>query len=336
MPSTPDHLPASADRPVTAADSRPYTGFRLLAVHAHPDDESSKGAAATAKYVAGGARVLVVSCTGGERGDVLNDKLKDDPHIKRDLVQVRRDEMAAAQQALGCEHVWLGFMDSGLPQGDPLPPLPDGCFAREPLTVTAEALVRVVRDFRPHVMTTYDEHGGYPHPDHIMTYTVSMAAFEAAGQPTAYPRAGAPWQPLKIYYNQSHSGERIRTFHEALLARGEDSPYTEWVAAIEKRPPRRITTRVPCAEYFPVRDRALLAHATQVDPDGTWFRMPRDLERDVWPTEDFEAALSYVPVVADEDDLFAGLGRPEDADVMARRCGKGEQLHVVYDGRVAE
>ncbi len=120
-----------------------------MAVHAHPDDESSKGAATTAKYVAAGASVMVVSCTGGERGDILNEKLKNDAHILRDLSQVRRDEMKAAQAVLGCEHTWLGFVDSGLPEGDPLPPLPDGCFALEDIDVTTEALVRVIRSWRP-------------------------------------------------------------------------------------------------------------------------------------------------------------------------------------------
>lgn len=310
---------------------RTHEGFRLLAVHAHPDDESSKGGAATAMYVAAGARVMVVSCTGGERGDVLNEKLKTDPHILRDIAQVRRDEMRAAQEALGCEHTWLGFMDSGLPEGDPLPPLPDGCFALEPLEVTTEALVRVIRDFRPHVMTTYDELGGYPHPDHIMTHTVSMSAFAAAGDPAAYPHAGPAWQPLKLYYNQSHSGGRIRAFHDALLQRGLESPYTEWVAAIEKRRARQITTRVPCSDYFPARDRALLAHATQVDPEGSWFKMPRDLEVAVWPTEDFEAAVAYLPIQLPETDLFAGLGSPREADALAVQQG----LTVVHDGRVA-
>src|SRR5688572_32230532 len=99
-----------------------------MCVHAHPDDESSKGAAMMAKYVAEGHEVLVVSCTGGERGDVLNPRLVDDPHILRDLAQVRRDEMAEAQAILGVEHTWLGFVDSGLPEGDPLPGLPAGCF----------------------------------------------------------------------------------------------------------------------------------------------------------------------------------------------------------------
>ena len=151
-------------------------GLRLMCVHAHPDDESSKGAATMAKYVDAGVEVLVVSCTGGERGDVLNPKLKDDPAILRDLAQVRRDEMRAAQEILGVRHTWLGFVDSGLPEGDPLPPLPEGCFALEPLEIPVEALVREIRRFRPHVVTTYDERGGYPHPDHIRCHEVSMAS----------------------------------------------------------------------------------------------------------------------------------------------------------------
>ena len=165
--------------------------LRLMCVHAHPDDESSKGAATMARYVDEGHEVLVVSCTGGERGDVLNPGLKNDVHILRDLAQVRRDEMAAARPILGVQHAWLGFVDSGLPEGDPLPPLPEGCFALEPC-VTSEALVREIRRFRPHVVTTYDENGGYPHPDHIMCHDVSMAAVVAAGDPEAFPHAGRP------------------------------------------------------------------------------------------------------------------------------------------------
>ena len=304
-------------------------GLRLMAVHAHPDDESSKGAATTAKYVAAGAEVHVVSCTGGERGDILNPQLKEDVHILRDLVQVRRDEMRAAQEILGCGHTWLGFVDSGLPEGDPLPPLPEGCFALEPLEVTTEALVRVIREQRPHVMTTYDEMGGYPHPDHINCHTVSMAAFAAAGDPTAYRDAGEPWQPLKIYYNHGFTRGRIMAFHEALVARQMESPYADWIKAWEKRPERRITTRVECGAWFPVRDRALMAHATQVDPDGNFFRLSIDLQREIWSTEDYELALSYLPFEGDEDDLFAGVGSLHEADALATKAG----LTLAHDGR---
>jgi len=315
----------------TSAGPTPGTGadgLRLMAVHAHPDDESSKGAATMAKYLAEGARVQVVSCTGGERGDILNPRLKDDVHILRDLAQVRRDEMAAAQAVLGCEHTWLGFVDSGLPEGDPLPPLPAGCFALEPIEVTTEALVRVIRAFRPHVVTTYDEVGGYPHPDHISCHVVSMSAVAAAGDPTAYPQAGEPWQPLKVYYNHTFTRTRVEAFHNAMLETGLESPYADWLKDW-KRPDRQVTTRVECADFFDVRDRALLAHATQVDPDGNWFKVPLDLQRWVWPTEDYELALSYVPFVQDEDDLFAGLGGGHEADATATRG----DLQLAYDGR---
>jgi mycothiol S-conjugate amidase len=306
-----------------------YEGLRLMAVHAHPDDESSKGAAAMAKYAALGARVLVVSCTGGERGDILNESLKNHPHILRDIAQVRRDEMKAAQEVLGVEHTWLGFVDSGLPEGDPLPPLPEGCFALEELSSTSEALVRVIREFRPHVMTTYDELGGYPHPDHIMTHTVSVAAFDAAGDPDAFPHAGAPWQPLKLYYNAGRSRERMTAIHEAMLEAHHESPYAEWLANWADRREEGRVTRVPAAEYFETRDRALLAHATQVDPDGWFFTVPLEIQKRVWPTDDFEQAVSYVPVEDGESDLFAGLGTPEEADALATSPG----LRPVFDDR---
>ena len=306
-------------------------GLRLLAVHAHPDDESSKGAAVSARYVAEGAEVTVVSCTGGERGDVLNPALKDDPHILRDIAQVRRDEMAAAARILGVRHVWLGFVDSGFPEGDPVPPLPDGCFGLEPLDVTTEALVRVIREVRPHVMTTYDERGGYPHPDHVMTHRVSMAAFLAAADPEAFPHAGTPWQPLKLYYNQTFSKDRIVAFHEALLAEGLPSPYGEWLANWPDRPSRTVTTQVNCADYLQQRDDALRAHATQIDPEGTFFAVPHELQRRVWPHEDFELALSYVPVSLPEGELFDGIDDVAAADALAT----AGTWQAGYDGRVA-
>jgi len=302
---------------------------RLMAVHAHPDDESSKGAATMAKYVAEGVDVLVVSCTDGERGDVLNPALKHDPEILRNLPEVRRREMAKAQQILGVQHTWLGFVDSGLPEGDPLPALPQGCFALEPIEVTTEALVRVIRDFKPHVMTTYDESGGYPHPDHIMCHTVSMSAFAAAGDQGAYEHAGRAWQPLKIYYNQTLTKARILAYHDAMEAAGIESPYGEWISRWRDRGERTITTKIECADYFAVRDQALLAHATQVDPAGTWFRVPLTMQQEIWPTEDFEAAVSYVPIEPQECDLFAGLGTPEQASALAI----SGDLHIAYDGR---
>ncbi|HWB37107.1 MAG TPA: mycothiol conjugate amidase Mca [Rugosimonospora sp.] len=289
--------------------------LRLMAVHAHPDDESSKGAATMAKYVAEGVDVLVATCTGGERGSVLNKKL-DRPEIWANISEIRRQEMERAREILGVRQAWLGFVDSGLPEGDPLPPLPEGCFGLQEPEVAAEPLVKLIREFQPHVVITYDENGGYPHPDHIMTHKISVVAFDAAGDPGRYPQAGAPWQPAKLYY---HMWSRERTFalHQAMLDAGLESPYAEMLARWEKREDNsaRITTRVECATWFPTRDDALRAHATQVDPDGGWFTVPLEIQQKVWPTEDYQLVRSHVPSAPAEDDLFAGLRDPVDAVV---------------------
>lgn len=281
--------------------------LRLMAVHAHPDDESSKGAATMAMYVAAGVEVLVVTCTGGERGDVLNPRLQNDPEVAANIHAIRAAEMEAAREILGVQQAWLGFVDSGLPQGDPLPPLPDGSFALVPTEEAAAPLVKLMREFRPHVVTTYNEEGGYPHPDHIACHRVSVAAFEAAGDPELYLDLGEPWQPLKLYYDVAFSREKTIALHEAALAAGLESPFAEWLDRWKDRASRTITTRVRCAEYFPVRDQALLAHATQVDPDGFFFKMPMELQQAIWPTEDFELARSLVDTPIPEDDLFAGV-----------------------------
>jgi mycothiol S-conjugate amidase len=280
--------------------------LRLMAVHAHPDDESSKGAATLAHYVKEGVEVLVVTCTGGERGDVLNPAAQADVDALG-IAQVRRAEMAEAVRILGVDHAWLGFEDSGFPEGDPKPPLPEGCFADLPLDVASEPLVRLVREFRPHVITTYDENGGYPHPDHIRCHEVSMEAFTKAGDATAYPDAGEPWQPLKLYYHMTFTRDRVMTFHEALIAAGMESPYAEWLDDWDEAEEDRVTTRVRVDDYFPVRDDALRAHRTQVDPEGMWFAVPADMQRELWPTEDYHLAISHVSTDLPESDLFAGV-----------------------------
>jgi mycothiol S-conjugate amidase len=282
--------------------------LRLLHVHAHPDDESSKGAASTAKYVAEGVDVLVATCTGGERGSILNPNM-DRPDVLANIAEIRRQEMDRAREILGIRQAWLGWMDSGYPEGDPPPPLPDGCFATMKVENAAAPLVRLIREFQPQVVTTYDENGGYPHPDHIMCHQISVHAFEAAGDPDSYPDLGEPWQPLKLYYHHTFHRERTKALHDAMLARGMESPYAErlkdWTPDPEHE--RRITTRVPCADYFAVRDHALLAHATQIDPDGPWFAVPLAVHQAAWPTEDFELARNVLDSAVPEDDLFAGI-----------------------------
>ncbi|HET6987878.1 MAG TPA: mycothiol conjugate amidase Mca, partial [Kribbella sp.] len=200
--------------------------LRLLHVHAHPDDESSKGAASTARYVAEGVEVMVATCTGGERGSILNPKM-DRPEVLANITEIRRKEMDAAREILGIRQEWLGWVDSGFPEGDPPPPLPEGCFAAQKVEDAAAPLVKLIREFRPQVVTTYDENGGYPHPDHVMCHTISVAAFEAAGDKDAYPELGEPWQPLKLYYHHTFHYERMKALHDAMIARGLESPYAE-------------------------------------------------------------------------------------------------------------
>ena len=151
-----------------------------MAIHAHPDDESSKGAATMARYAAEGHRVKVVTCTGGEAGSILNPAM-DRPEVRENIAAVRVHEMAAAAETLGVEHEWLGFTDSGLPAGNPVPVLSHGVFARQSVEDATKPLIRAIREFRPHVVITYDENGGYPHPDHIMTHIVSMRAWLESG-----------------------------------------------------------------------------------------------------------------------------------------------------------
>ena len=286
--------------------------LRLMAVHAHPDDESSKGAATTARYVNEGVEVMVVTCTGGERGDILNPRLADDASVLANLAQVRKEEMDRAREILGIRQEWLGFVDSGYIEDytvEMRDQLPADAFARVPVRQAAEPLVALMRSFRPHVVTTYDENGGYPHPDHIMCHEVSMAAFEAAGKPDEYPGVGTPWQPSKLYYHLTFHKERFIALHEGCLAAEIESPYGKWLEEWVDRPEDqgRVTTLVPCADHFTTRDEALRAHATQVDSEGMWFQVPLEIQQQAWPTEDFQLALSFVQTGLPEDDLFAGL-----------------------------
>ena len=294
--------------------------LRLLHVHAHPDDESSKGAATTAKYVAEGVEVVVATCTGGERGSILNPAM-DRPEVLANIAEIRRREMDLAREILGVEQVWLGWVDSGLPEGDPLPALPEGSFATMEVAEAAAPLIKLIRTLRPHVMTTYDENGGYPHPDHIMCHLISVYAFDAAADPDAHPELGSPWAVPKLYYNFGFHYLRTKALDDAMIAAGLESPYAERLATWKRDPEHdaRVTTRIECADYFPVRDQALIAHATQVDPHGPWFSVPLAIHREAWPTEDWELARTRVAATLPEHDLFAGIAaqpEPETAGTV--------------------
>lgn len=306
--------------------------MRLMAVHAHPDDESTRGGATLAKYAAEGHDVLVVTATGGERGDILNPAM-DRPGIGENLAAVRRAEMAAAAQILGVQQRWLGYRDSGL-ELDP-DRLPADGFARVPLDEATERLVEVIREFRPQVLLTYNECGGYPHPDHVHTHQVAVAAYHQCDDIVA-----------KLYY--FHEIVRVtpamvrfagRVARAGLLvsalmpkrAAPQDAERTDlgsaepprsdpplWAPVAAKATRRlapltrsaRLTTEIHCADYYEQRDKALLAHATQVDPNGVLRLVPWTLRRELWPSEKFERVHSRVRVEPGllETDLFAGIG----------------------------
>lgn len=271
-------------------------GRRLLFVHAHPDDESSKGAATAARYVDEGARVTLVTCTDGAAGEVLNASFDTAQLEAHGMARVRCEELAAAVAAIGFHATYdLGFADSGWHEDAAA--VPDGTFARTDLDAAAAALADVLRTERPHVVVTYGEDGGYPHPDHVMTHLVSVRAVELAA---------ADWQVAKLYAASTFHHERVLALHEAMVAADLESPYGDWLEGGRLRPDAP-HARIRCADTFARRDAALLAHASQVDPDGMWFAVPRAIERDAYPYEAYELLWSLVATDVPEGDLFAGL-----------------------------
>ncbi len=295
----------------------------LLTVHAHPDDEASKGAATVARYHDGGVWCVLVCCTGGEAGDILNPSV-DIPEVRDHLPEVRRAELEASVTAIGYDALhWLGYHDSGMPDTD-VNARPDN-FANAPLDEAVGRLVAIIRAERPQVIVTYaDDREFYPHPDHIRVHEISLPAFDAAGDPDRYPDAGPPWRPSKLYYT-GFSSRRVKALHEAYVRRGEESPFARWFERGFPEHEHRFTTFVDIGPWLTRRREALLAHRTQVDPDGFWMRLPDRVIREVFPWDEYELARSLVgePAAGDtEDDLFAGLRgeQPvERVDTLRRR-----------------
>jgi mycothiol S-conjugate amidase len=285
-----------------------------MAVHAHPDDESSKGAATYAYYLDRGVEVMVVSCTGGERGSVLNEGLEPRLWAERDMAGLRRVEMAAAQDAVGFQHRWLGYADSGYVETGSGDSLPVNSFGVLPIHIETAPLVKVVREFRPHVLITYDEIGGYPHADHIRCHEISMRAWELAGDPSAYPEAGPAWQISKLYYDRIMNPEKFEAVARALETEEPEHPFLAQVGEMRERMKDRPSyplVQIPAGDFFDVRDKALRAHASQVAPDHPFFFWPNDIQRRAWPYEDFQLIESRVAGPEVETDLFDGI---EDAE----------------------
>lgn len=280
----------------------------LLAVHAHPDDEASKGAGTIARYHAAGVRTVLVTCTGGEEGDILNPAL-DTPEVRGDLAAVRLRELEQAASVIGYDTVeLLGYRDSGMP-GSPANADPR-CFARTLLDEAVAKLVEIVRRERPQVMIAYgDDQRGYPHPDHIRAHEVALAAFDAAGDSGRCLDAGEPFAPAKLYY-VAWSRSQALARHEKFLQLGLVSPYAERIADgwLDRMPDVPTTTEIDLTGFAHVRQAALLAHASQVDPTSSfWFGLPEEAEREIYTKDEYVLARSRVDSALPESDLFAGV-----------------------------
>jgi mycothiol S-conjugate amidase len=272
----------------------------LLAFHAHPDDESSKGAATVARYSDEGVRCVLVCATGGEAGDILNPAM-DRPEIVADLPAVRRAELEAAAGIIGyAEVVELGYRDSGMP--DTADNAHPDAFVNAPFDEVLGRMVEIVRMIRPDVVLGYDDHQRYPHPDHLLVHDVSVALVEAAADDDRFPDAGPAWRIPRLFA-PVFTRKRALALHEAMLARGEESPFAsrlDWFTDIGED--GRPLWQVDVAGYVERGRDALRAHATQVDPNGFWFQVPTTVVEEVYPREDFEALGGFeMPAAAGEE-----------------------------------
>jgi mycothiol S-conjugate amidase len=282
----------------------------LMTVHAHPDDEASKGAGTVAKAHAEGIKTVLVCCTGGEEGEILNPAMKEIEGVKERMHEIRMEELAESVRIIGYDVLeLLGYRDSGMPESESNEH-PDS-FAQAPLDEAVGKLVALIREHKPQVIVTYDdEQSRYPHPDHLRVHEISVIAFDAAGDPDRYPELGEPWQPLKLYYS-AWSVKRMLAMHERMVELGMDPPFDEErLEAFRKAAAddTRTTTSVDIYEHANVRQEALIAHRTQVDPTSRfWFGLPDEENRRVHPFDDYVLARSLVDTTVPEDDLFAGV-----------------------------
>jgi len=296
---------------------------RALFVHAHPDDETINNGATMAKYVAEGRGVTVVTCTAGEMGEVL---VPDLGHLAYDqdggLGERRKQEIAAAMARLGVtDQRWLGefgrFHDSGMAwheDGHAVAGefVPDNAFWNADLLEAADELVKVIRDVRPQVLVTYDEFGGYGHPDHIQAHRVAMYAAVLAAAPTYKLQLGKPHDIAKIYWcamSESKMRESLRQIREAgdtesfegMDPDGEMGPFVT--------PDEQIAACVDGTEFVHTKMEALKLHRTQVDPDGPFFA-GAESGHAFWGEEFYVLAKGVRGPVGEhgfETDLFAGL-----------------------------
>jgi N-acetyl-1-D-myo-inositol-2-amino-2-deoxy-alpha-D-glucopyranoside deacetylase len=288
-------------------------------VHAHPDDETIGTGATMAYYAATGVAVTLVTCTLGELGEVLVPELEGLAAERGDqLGGYRIGELAAAMRALGVtDHRFLGgaglWRDSGMmgTPGNDDPRAFWSCAKDE--ANFAEAVgqaVAVIREVRPQVLVTYDENGGYGHPDHIMAHRVAMAAADAAGRSGG---AGEPWQVDKIYWTALPKSV-LQAGIDALRAAGEKSFFDD-VDSVDDlpmgNPDDEVTTVVDASAFGAAKDAAMRAHATQISVDGPFFALSNNIGLELLAVEYFRLVRGEIGTERDangrETDLFAGL-----------------------------
>lgn len=278
----------------------------LMAIHAHPDDESSKGAGTMALYAQQGVRVVLVCATVGEEGEILNPRM-DKPGILDNIGEIRKAELETACDILGVEQVYeLGYRDSGMP-GRPSNKHPNAFCNADPEEVVGK-LVELIRKERPEVVLCYDESRGYEHPDHVRVHEWGTRAFSEAGDLEKVPETGSPWQPAKLYYFATFTKRRMQMLHEAAEEAEIESPFQGWLEQWDESgfEEPRIDAQIDIGEFMELRNKALIAHATQIDPDSSWFAIPTEIQRKVYPWEDYTLVSTVVDVSKPESDLFAG------------------------------
>lgn len=275
----------------------------LMAVHAHPDDEAISTGGVLARYADEGVRTVLVTCTGGEVGEISDSALA----TPETLAEVRRRELERACQILNVGRLdLLGYRDSGM-MGTPDNQHPSS-FHQASLEEASARLVALVRRERPQVLVTYDERGFYGHPDHIKAHQITLAAFEAAGDPARWPEAGSPWRPAKLYYT-AVARSAIRDFGRLMREAGIETPFGDG----ETREPEigvadeLITTRVDVSVQVQRKRQAVMAHATQMGPEAFFAKMPPALFYRIFGWESFRLVRGRSPAQGLEEDLFAGL-----------------------------
>ena len=285
----------------------------LMAVHAHPDDEAFGCAGTLARYSAEGITTCLVVATRGEAGEIHDPDLTEAEARPR-LGAIREQELRQAAAILGVTNVdFLGYEDSGM-VGTPENDNPR-CFHLSSLEEATGRLVALIRRYRPQVLLTYGEDGGYNHPDHVRTHLVASAAFQDAGTQKRYPEAGAPWQPSKLY-GVAFSSQSIRLLWEAMRERGLAWPFggnesgepPNWGV-----PNERITAAIDVGDFISRARESLRKHRTQFDPEGAWMTLPDDVARIGLGVEHFILLRSLIETEGYEMDLFAGLrAEPEE------------------------